>query len=251
MNHLTGWQDGPAHGPFGTITDSLSPRYVAVAIATALWRRARTGEGAAIDLSQIESAIYSLSEVQLRFSANGEVPGRRGNRDEGAAPHGVYPCRGEDRWIAIAVWSEADWAALVRAMAAPAWARDARFATHAQRLAAQDALDAGLAAWTRDFEAHALMHTLQSAGVEAGVVQTLADLLEDPQLAHRGHFVPLHHEHLGRLPFERAGFRLSGGSGALCAPGPNLGEHTAALLAELFGLAPAEIARLVAEEVAV
>jgi len=251
MNHLTGWADGPAHGPYGTITDSLSPRYVAVAIAAALWRRARSGEGAAIDLSQIESAIYSLSEVQLRFAANAEVPGRRGNRDERAAPHGVYPCRGEDRWIALAVWDDADWAALVRAMGEPAFARDARFATHASRLASQDALDAELAAWTRGFEAHALMRTLQAAGVEAGAVQTLADLLEDPQLAHRGHFVPLRHVHLGTLPFERAGFRLSGGSGALRTPGPNLGEHTAALFSELFGVAPSEIARLVAEEVAV
>lgn len=251
MNHLTGWPDGPAHGPYGTITDSLSPRYVAVAIAAALWRRARSGEGAAIDLSQIESAIYSLSEVQLRFAANGEVPGRRGNHDEQAAPHGVYPCRGEDRWIALAVWSDADWDALVRAMGDPAWGRDARFATHAQRLASQDALDARLAAWTRGFEAQALMRTLQSAGVEAGAVQTLADLLEDPQLAHRGHFVPLRHVHLGELPFERAGFRLSGGSGALRAPGPNLGEHTTALLGELFGLTLPEIARLVAQEVAV
>ncbi len=251
MNHLTGWPDGPAHGPFGTLTDSLSPRYVAVAIAAALWRRARTGEGATIDLSQIESAIYSLSEVQLRHAANGEVPGRRGNRDEGAAPHGVYPCRGEDRFIAIAVWSDADWAALVRAMGAPAWARGERLRTHAQRLAQQDVLDAELAAWTRGFEAHALMRTLQSAGVEAGAVQTLRDLLEDPQLAHRGHFVPLRHEHLGLLPFERAGFRLSDGSGALRAPGPNLGEHTAALLGEIFGLPGPEIARLVAEEIAV
>jgi benzylsuccinate CoA-transferase BbsF subunit len=251
MNHLTGWPDGPAHGPYGTITDSLSPRYVAVAIAAALWRRARSGEGAAIDLSQIESAIYSLSEAQLRFAANGEVPVRRGNRDEQAAPHGVYPCRGEDRWIAIAVWNDADWQALARAMGDPLWCRDTRFATHTQRLAAQDALDAGIADWTRGFEAHALMRRLQAAGVEAGAVQTLGDLLDDPQLAHRGHFVPLRHVHLGVLPFERSGFRLSGGSGSLHAPGPNLGEHTAALLSELFGLAPQEIARLVGEEVTV
>ena len=251
MNHLTGWPDGPAHGPYGTITDSLSPRYVASAIAAALWRRARTGEGAHIDLSQIESAIYSLSEVQLRHAASGEVPGRRGNRDERAAPHGVYPCRGDDRWIAIAVWSDADWALLVRAMGDPAWARDLRYATSAGRLAHQDELDAELAAWTRGFEPHALMRTLQAAGVEAGAVQTFADLLEDPQLAHRHHFVPIRHVHLGELPFERAGFRLSGGSGALSLPGPNLGEHTRALLGELLGLSDAETLNLVAEEVAV
>jgi crotonobetainyl-CoA:carnitine CoA-transferase CaiB-like acyl-CoA transferase len=251
FNHLTGRPDGPAHGPYGTITDSLSPRYVAIAIAAALWRRARTGQGQYIDLSQIESAVYSLSELVVRYSAHGEVSGRRGNRHELVAPHGVFPCAGEDRWIAIAVWSDAEWRSLARAMGDPPWARDARFDANAGRLAHADEVERRLAEWTRGFEPHALMERLQARGLEACAVQSFADLLEDPQLAWRGHWVPLRHVHLGELPFERSGFRLSGGSGRLRSPGPNLGEHDDAVLGELLGLSREERARLAAEGVTV
>ena len=116
FNHLTGWPEGAANGPYGTITDSLSPRYVALSIVAALWRRRRTGEGEYIDVSQIETAVYSLAEMVVRYSANGEVMKRQGNRDEQAAPHGVYPCAGKDRWIAIAVWSDGDWQSLCAEM---------------------------------------------------------------------------------------------------------------------------------------
>lgn len=245
FNHLTGWPDGAAYGPAGTITDSLSPRFVAVGIAAALLRRRRRGGGGEhIDVSQIETAVYCLSETILRFSANGEVETRRGNRSEREAPHGVYPCRGEDRWIAIAVACDDDWRRLVEYLGSPAWARNPRFAGAAGRLAHQDEIDARLAEWTRERERYALMRELQAAGIEAGVVQDSADLLRDPQLAHRGHWVKLPHVHLGELWFERSGIRFSGGSGALRTPGPNLGEHNDAVLGGVLGLSAAEIARL-------
>jgi crotonobetainyl-CoA:carnitine CoA-transferase CaiB-like acyl-CoA transferase len=245
FNHLTGWPDGAAYGPAGTITDSLSPRYVAVGIAAALLRRRRQGGGGDyIDVSQIETAVYSLSEAILRYSANGEVETRRGNRCETLAPHGAYPCRGDDRWIAIAVANDAEWQRLVEHLGAPAWACDPRFADATGRLAHQDELDECLARWTRDRDRYELMDELQAAGVQAGVVQDSADLLRDPQLAHRGHWVKLSHVHLGELWFERSGIRFSGGSGSLRTPGPNLGEHTDAVLGDLLGLSAAEIARL-------
>ena len=191
FNHLTGWPDREAVGPSGTITDSLSPRYVALLIAAALFHRERTGEGQYIDVSQIETGVYSLSEVIVRASARGEVMTRRGNHAEDAAPHAIYPCAGEDRWIAIAVFSDEEWRRLCEALDAPGLARDPRFASLADRLAHEEALDAALSERTRVFEPAALMQRLQAAGVEAGVVQTCADLLQDPQLAHRGHFVRL------------------------------------------------------------
>ena len=83
---LTGWEDRDAVGPYGTITDSLSPRYVALLITAALLHRDRTGEGQYLDVSQIETAVYSLSDMVVRYSANGEVVGRRGNASEDAAP---------------------------------------------------------------------------------------------------------------------------------------------------------------------
>jgi benzylsuccinate CoA-transferase BbsF subunit len=244
FNHLTGWPDREAHGPYGTITDSLSPRYLAVAVTAALLERRRSGRGRAIDLSQIEAGLHGLAEMTVRFSASGEVLRREGNRDERAAPHGVYPCRGDERWIALAVHSDAEWKALLDVLGRPAWGADPRYASASGRLGAAAELDARLAAWTAASAAEELAARLQAAGVEAGVVQTPADLLRDPQLAHRGHFVPLRHGHLGELPFERCGFRLSETPGCLHAPGPLLGEHTAPILAGLLGLGEEEIGRL-------
>jgi benzylsuccinate CoA-transferase BbsF subunit len=240
FNHLTGWPDREPHGPYGTITDSLSPRYLALAVAAALLHRRRTGEGSHIDLSQIEAGVYSLSELVVRYSANGERPERAGNRHERLAPHGVYPCRGEDRWIAIGVESDEQWRALCEAMGSEAW----------DRFAEPDDTDARMAAWTAEHEALALAERLQALGVPAGPVQSFADLLEDPQLAHRGHWVRLQHPVLGELAFERCGVRLSDAPGGLEKAAPLLGEHNAAVLGDLLGLDAEAIARLEADEVA-
>jgi benzylsuccinate CoA-transferase BbsF subunit len=251
FNELTGWPDREAIGPYATITDSLSPRYVALLVAAALLERRRSGRGRHIDVSQIETGVYSLSEAVVRCSAGGEVARRAGNREAGAAPHGVYPCAGEDAWIAIAVRSDAEWHALVSAMGAPRWAGEARFATAAAREAHQDALDERVAAFTRGSGAYALAAALQAAGVPAGPVQNVPELLRDPQLAHRGHFVRLEHAALGALFGERSGFRLSESPGGFERPGPLLGEHTHEVLSGILGLARAEIDDLVARGVAV
>lgn len=251
FNHLTGWPDRDAVGPYGTITDSLSPRYVAFLIATALYHRKRTGQGQYIDVSQIETAVYSLSEMMVRYSASGEIIGRAGNACEHAAPHGIYPCRGEDRWIAIAVFDDDAWRALCREMQADALASADRFATAAGRLEHRDEIDCQLAAWTRAFDPHELMQRLQAAGVEAGVVQTFDDLLRDPQLAAREHFVTLAHRHLGEMRFERDAIREGDVAPRLRTPGPNLGEHTRAILGDALGLDAGEIDALVKREVLV
>jgi benzylsuccinate CoA-transferase BbsF subunit len=249
FNHLTGWPDRESIGPYATITDSLSPRYVALLVAAALLGRSRGGGGQHIDVSQIETGVYSLSELVVRCSANGESLARAGNRDEGASPHGVYPCAGEDAFLAIAVATDEEWQALVAAMGAPGWAREPRFATLAGRIAHQDDLDAKLGAWTQQTGAYLLMARLQEAGVPAGVVQHLDELLQDPQLAHRHHFVPLDHAVLGVLPYERSGFRLSESPGGFDDSGPLLGEDNDMVLGEVLGLSPAEIDQLIADEV--
>jgi crotonobetainyl-CoA:carnitine CoA-transferase CaiB-like acyl-CoA transferase len=134
-------------------------------------------------------------------------------------------------------------------LGAPSWARDPALASAAGRLAARDALDARIADWTRPQDALALAERLQAAGVEAGPVQDLDAVLADPQLAFRGHFVPIRHGHLGELLFERSGFRLSHSPGGFSRPGPDLGEHNHAVLGGILGLSQAEIEDLVAREV--
>src|SRR5262249_5768890 len=151
-----------------------------------------TGKGQYIDLSQVEGGVTCLSENILTYAATGEALGRIGNRSRHAAPHGAFRCAAQDgdddRWVTIAVHSDADWQRFQRAIGAPAWAAETRFATTAGRLAHGDELEAHIAAWTRTRPALAVMSLLQAAGVDAGVVENFEDLTADPQLAHRCHF---------------------------------------------------------------
>jgi crotonobetainyl-CoA:carnitine CoA-transferase CaiB-like acyl-CoA transferase len=258
FNHMTGWPGCEALGPYGTITDSLSPRFVASAILAALLHLRRTGEGQYVDLSQIETGVYCLAEMIARCSAGDEIMSRRGNRSESAAPHGIYPCRSSEEpssgsprenWIALAVYDETQWRALVHCMEDPPWAQQERYATLAARLENADALEERLGAWTRDQDAETLAATLQHAGVEAGAVRDFGGLHADPQLAAREHFVRLEHPVLGPLAYERSGARLSRTPGRLDRPAPRLGEHTRSILSGILGLSAEEIEALAAAEV--
>jgi benzylsuccinate CoA-transferase BbsF subunit len=248
FNHLTGWPDREPVGPYGTITDSLSPRYAALLLAGALLHRRRTGRGQHIDLSQVEGGIVCLSEMVATFTATGEILGRLGNRARDAAPHAVLRCAdapdGRERWIAIACADDADWARLVDVLGRPDWALAPALATTAGRLAAADDLEARLDAWTRGHEAGALAERLQAAGVPAGPVHDLGDLHHDPQLAHRAHFRPVQHAVLGTHPAETHAMRFSAMAPALRRAAPRLGEHTEDVLRGILGMSAEEYAAL-------
>ncbi|MFM7736151.1 MAG: CaiB/BaiF CoA transferase family protein [Alphaproteobacteria bacterium] len=244
FNFLTGWPDREAVGQYGTITDSLAPRYSAAAVVAALLRRKRTGQGCHLDVAQTETAAYALSGWMLEWTADGTVVGRDGNRSRFACPHGAFPCRGEDRWCTIACHDDGDWRRLVAEMGSPGWASDRRFATLAGRKAAEDEIEARIAEWTRDFDRGELFRRLQAAGLDAGVVETCADLHEDPQLRHRGHFVPMHHAVIGEHPVERLGYELSETPARIERPGPRLGEHGDRVWREFLGLSDEEIETL-------
>jgi len=246
FNHLTGWPDREPVGPFGTITDSLSPRFAALLLAGALFRRRRTGEGQHIDLSQVEGGIVCLTESILTYTANGEVLTRMGNRSRHEAPHGVFPCAGKDRWIAIVVHDDDDWRRLVRVLGDPAWATAPSLATPAGRLTQVDEVEKCLGEWTSTQDAGALAEHLQAAGVDATAVADFADLHEDPQLAHRGHFQSVEHAVLGRHPAETHAIRFSATAPRIHSAAPRLGEHTEHVLQRLLGMPADEYARLAA-----
>ena len=130
----------------------------------------------------------------LDMSVNGSaaVSARTGNRMPygGGAPHGAYRCQGDDRWVVITVFTDAEWAALVNAMGNPHWTAYSRFANVDSRERNADALDELVESWTLQHTAEDVMHLLQAAGVAAGVVQTGEDLAQDPQLKERSFFRP-------------------------------------------------------------
>jgi crotonobetainyl-CoA:carnitine CoA-transferase CaiB-like acyl-CoA transferase len=242
-NALTGWPDREPVGPFGTITDSLSPRFVATALAAGLWYRRRTGRGVYLDVSQVEAAVYTLSPWMLEYARTGVVAERDGNRSPRSVPHGAFPCLGEDRWVAVAAWDDDEWARL----AAVIGVEDPALATLDARLRRVDEVEAAVARWTAGRAAEEVVDTLQGLGIEAVPVQDFGDVVADPQLGARGHFVTLTHPAMGEGIYERNGFRLSDASSGYTRTGPTLGQDNDHVLREILGLSPTEIDKLAAD----
>ena len=226
----------------------------ALAVLMALWHRKQTGQGQFVDLSQFE-AIASLVGPGLLDILNNRTPSKPvGNRSQEApaAPHGVYRCRGDDRWCAIAVFTEEEWRRLCQVMGQPAWTRETRFASLATRLHYQDALDRQIEDWTQQHTAEEVMTRLQAAGVAAGVVANGEDLDRDPQLRARGYWAQLPAQENGKTEdviLDGPPFKLSRTPGYVAAPGPLLGEHTDSVLRRLLNYSDQHIAQLKAERV--
>ena len=237
LTHITGWPDRDPVNPYGAYTDFIIPRFAVASILAALDYCRRTGEGIHLDMSQLETAIQFSAPFILDYTVNGREQGRKGNRDPGAAPHGVYPCEGEDRWIAIACFTDEEWQALCNVMdpMGQGSACQERFSTLLGRKSREDELDQMIGEWTRVWDARQLMHTLQEAGVPAGMVNDPRDLFEDVQLQHRGHFQYLEHPELGRYPSDRSEMDLSRTPGGLDRAAPLMGQHTEYVLREITG----------------
>jgi crotonobetainyl-CoA:carnitine CoA-transferase CaiB-like acyl-CoA transferase len=226
------------------------------ALLMAIYQRGRTGKGTEIDVSAVEAGMHMMGPVMLDVSVNGRVTRcdtyPTGNRVENphAAPHGVYPSQGEDRWVAIAVFDDAEWTSLLHVMGNPSWASDGKFATQEARFANQDALDAHISAWTRDQDCHDVMHALQMVGVPAGAVQNARDLNEvDPQIAHRGLFFEMDHPVIGEARFEGEPMKFSRTGPDNWRSAPLLGEDNRYVYRDILGYSDAEIDAMEAEGV--
>lgn len=240
FNWLTGWPDREPVGPHGTITDSLAPRFVATGLAAGLLYRRRTGRGVYLDVAQVEAALYALGPWLLDYELAGVAGTRMGNRSRRAAPHGAFPCRGTDRWVAVAAWDDDEWARVASVIGVD----DPSLDRLSARLARVDEVETAVAAWTADRAPEEVAETLQASGIEAVPVQDFGDLHADPQVDARGHFVPLTHPFMGDGLYERNGFRFVDGPGGYTRTGPTLGEDNDYVLGELLGLSASERARL-------
>lgn len=250
FTHLTGYGDGqPPMLLYGPYIDFIGGGYGLIAVLAALDFRRRTGQGQYIDLAQFETGLQFIIPALLDAQVNGRTLGPLGNRDPQAAPHGAYPCRGDDTWCVIGVFDEAEWQALCQAAEHPEWAADPRFATLAARKAYEDELDRVIGEWTAGFTPQEVMTKLQAAGVQAGMVQSVGDLYSCPQLLHRGQWQALEHSELGSYEYEAPPFLLSETPAEIRHPSPCLGEHNDYVFGELLGLPPEEIAQLKAKGV--
>lgn len=236
---LLGWPDRAPAIPFDGFTDFILPRYGAATLIAALDYKRRTGKGQCLDISQFETAIQILAPHFLDYTVNNRETTRMGNSSPYACPHGAYPCRGEDRWCAIAVSSDYEWEAFCVVLGDPDWSRDPRFATLLGRKENEDELDRLIGEWSVNFPAEQVMGMMQTAGVPAGVVQSAVDLLQDPQLSYREQFWRMNHAELGEHRHFGQPFILSK-SPTTRRTSPCLGEHTEYVCTKLLGMTEEE-----------
>jgi benzylsuccinate CoA-transferase BbsF subunit len=246
---ITGWPDRASVPISLFYTDLTAPLLGALALTSAIDYMRRTGKGMCIDHSQVEAGINYLSPVILDYTANGRGLSLKGNSSFYAAPYGAYRCKGEDRWVAIGVYNDAEWQCFCQAIGNPEWTRAARFASMGERIQNSGDLDNLVNAWTINFTAEQAMSILQSHGVCAGVVASAEDCELDPQLKHYDFFRELEHPFLGKRNFYHPpGFKLSEATAEVARP-PLLGENNEFICTEILGMSDEEFDRLTAEGV--
>lgn len=226
-----------------------NPGHALVAVLAALIHRAQTGEGQAIEVSQLESTINIIGPAVVAASLRGAEEPRSGNRAAGISPRGVFPCRGDDEWCAISCRTDMAWRSTATVLGHPEWVSDPRFATLLQRKRHEDALEALIREVTRSWDRAELAASLRRAGVPAAAVSSSRDVLDDPDLVSRGYWRRVDHPVIGQIAIARPPFRFDGPEMPELRRPPLLGEHTAEVARELLGLSEEEVDELVADGV--
>jgi benzylsuccinate CoA-transferase BbsF subunit len=232
-----------------TYGDYIAGTMAASSVLAALYRRAKSGEGQYIEVSQTEATATLLSLSHLDYFVNRRVTPPKGNRHAQFAPYNCYPCQGEDRWCVIAVFNEKEWQSFCRALESPQWAEDPKFQSMEARLENVDELDLNIGKWTGQRTPHQVMRILQSFGVAAGAVQNSEDLFFDLQLRAGGHMLELDSLPQGKVTFDRPPVYLSEGEKTGTEGAPLLGQNNDYVYRQLLGLSAKEIDRMTEDKV--
>lgn len=250
FTRAVGWPDRLPTGPGGAYTDYVAARYITVSLLAALEYRERTGIGQHIDLAQFETGIHFLAPLHLDYEVNGHnFVSPRGNRSSEAVPHGVFPCAGYDRWVAIAVEDTDQWLALCEAIDRPDLAADESLRGILGRREREDELEEAISEWTASLSQGAVEQALATRGLPVYAAIDTYDAQNDEQLAASGHFVRVPHALNGEVVVENSRSRLSRTPAVVSAAGPAYGQHSEHVLREILGLDEGEIVELAAARV--
>ena len=236
----------PGHNSWAVPSDHAGGFAAAIGLMMALIRRRRTGRGGVVDVSMVESFLNNIGHIVMDYTMNGRVQESLGNRDRDAV-QGTYRCRGEDRWVAISIATDAHWGGLCQAAGNPAWCNDPRFETVCSRIRNQDALDPMIESWTLLHDHREAAAILQSYGVPAGPVLDDADAYADPHLQARGFFVRQTQADCGTHLYPGPAWKLSDTPIEMRHPPVRLGEHNEYIYKTLLGYSDQEYEELRAQ----
>jgi crotonobetainyl-CoA:carnitine CoA-transferase CaiB-like acyl-CoA transferase len=240
----------PSTTPMSLHGDPNAGSHVAWAVQAALLGRERTGQGQLVELSQSEAVLHHIAYDVLNYEFTGREGGPRGNDHPAFAPYGVFPCAGEDRWIAIACTSDAAFAALMGDLDAAQWADDEQYATTIARLRHRAAVNELVADRTRHYVAEELARTLQASGVAAAALAHQQEMATDEHLTARNYFTPITHPAAGTHLYPGPLGKLQNtADGPPFRPAPMLGQHNEYVYKEVMGLSDEEYQKLVDDQV--
>jgi benzylsuccinate CoA-transferase BbsF subunit len=244
MDTIAGWPDRPPVPPSTYYTDQLSPMYASLAIMAALDYKRRTGKGQYIDHAQIEAGLNYMTPLILDYQVNHRELTLKGNKSDYAAPHGIYRCKGDARWVAIAVMNDDEWRSFIKVIGSRQWAKDKKYATAAGRVKNSDELDKLVEEWTVNYSPEQVQKMLQEGGVGAGLVANAKDLDKDPQMNYYNFYRELDHPYMGKLRYYHpAPIKLSAVEMAVQRP-VLVGEHTDYICTKILGMSRGEVDRL-------
>lgn len=221
----------------------------AFAVLIALRHRELYGEGQHVELSQLEALISTMAEPILEYTIARHVLGTIGNRSNIMSIHNVYRCKGDDKWVSIAIRTEEEWRAFCKAIGNPPWTKMEVFADNYRRLEHQEELDRLISQWTADKTHYEVMETLQKAGVAATPCADTEDRFLDPHFQEREVHIPVEHPATGVDWIPGMVCKLSKTPGGVRKPAPLLGQHNQYVFGKLLGLSKEIIARLEAEKI--
>lgn len=247
--NYVGWPEQEPISLMVAYSDYLVPHFAAAALIGALDFRRKTGKGQLLDISQFEVGLQLLSPALVNYASNKTEEKAKGNSCEFAAPHGVYRCKGDDRWCTISIFDDAKWQVFCRTIGKTEWLIKPEFANLDSRKVNEVLLNNLIEQWTVQHEAEEVVKLLQQAGISSGVVQNAKDLYNDIQLKERECFWVSDHKELGRFSYLGQPSNLSTTKAELYRDAPCLGEHTEYICRELLGITQEEYDKYLVEGV--
>lgn len=249
VDNMVGYYGERVLGLQQAYADINSSLHGAFSVLAALYYRKRTGKGQHIDMAQMEAVISIAGEAVLEYTMNGRVLGTMGNRHPTMCPHNNYRCKGEDKWVSIAVQTEEEWKAFCQAIGSPPWTEDEKFADRFARLRNQEELDKLISGWTINYDYYEISEILQNAGVAAVPCLDTEGRFFDPHLQARQTYMEVEHPTTGVDWVANSAWRLSENPTEIHHRSPLFGEHNSYVFRELLAMTDSEIAQLEADKV--